>query len=262
MDLRNGDESRRLHVARDLLRTEDVDVGLFVVAAPAMRAAFPEVGEENEVIRQDRRGGAQHDIEQVDAAVEMLGRERAVGIDQLQAEEIHDLQAAPVDLRASFGHILEEGGIAVAEVGPLRDAEQEGNRGGCLHVEFGRVFKSLVEQRETFLDVAVEQRAFELRNPHRGSECFCHEGDYSPTGRTVSRDPGPNRTGDHCSSCAQCLSFSQSEKRPVSVAERSRDRGARWLKQRTACIGLAAAWSMETGRCATCWAARVPAWRR
>jgi hypothetical protein len=125
VDFGAGDQAGRAGGLRGFASSGDMLERGFVFPFFAMGAAFPEMSEEAEVVRQNAVTCAQDGFERSYRLVHVFGGEAVEGFSEFPFEGVDEPELRDTGLGELSATLFEKGEVAVAEIDPLRETEQE-----------------------------------------------------------------------------------------------------------------------------------------
>jgi hypothetical protein len=84
-------------------------------------AAFPKIGEEDEVVVEEVVADAKDEIEDIDGPLGTLAREMAVGLGHSEFQKIKSVELRAIQGVCCGGDLVEKVEVAITEIRPLCD---------------------------------------------------------------------------------------------------------------------------------------------
>ena len=129
MNICYRDKPGRTHLLGDRFSRLDVMQSELILALTAVRAAFPVMGDYQKVRLHDTGLDLQNEAEDRGGTRGVLGDEGAERLDHPQANVIAEWHLPAGNCGEALGQVTKEGKVAISQVDPLSDAEQESD---CL----------------------------------------------------------------------------------------------------------------------------------
>jgi hypothetical protein len=162
MDVGHSHQSRGVHLKRERFCLLNMMEGKFVLAALAMGAALPKVGDDDEMGLKDARTHAQDEVEDLTGFNRVFLKEGNVCLYHPKAQivsQLHSREGKAGEWRSQFGQVVH---IFVAEIDPLSDAEKPCPRTRLGGMQDTKPRSLAVEERKAVAHLPADEGFVEI----------------------------------------------------------------------------------------------------